>query len=853
MPRIAHLSDIHVRGSTRLAEYREVFEKCFAQLRALSPDLIFIGGDIVHSKTQGITPELIDFLVWWFRSLADIAPTHVTLGNHDGILTNDDRQDAISPIVTALNDPRITLYKKSGVYSTGIPGFNWCVFSCFDEAGWKNVKPVPDDVNIATFHGAVWGSMTDIDWKIEGEIDTSFFDGYDFCMLGDIHKMQFLGQRATINGLKPHIAYSGDVIQQNYGESLDKGFLLWDIRSRDDFDVEFHAVSSVNPFVTIDWQGSMSATLDAVKNLPERARIRIRSQDPIPAVEWKHISSELSQRLQAVEVVSQPSRDFDVKKITANDIEMSKDDLRDPETQHRLLRSYLKNASLDDNDWQEIESIVTDKLQSLSKMDDFSRGKHWSLRRLEFDNTFSYGEGNVIDFEKKSGITGIFGRNAIGKSSIMGTMMYALFNATDRGAIRNIDVVNTRKMHCLTKATVVVDGERYRLERQTMKHKEKGGTDGALTSLNVFHVDDNDLVLEDRSGEQRKDTDKVLRKKLGLADDFLLTSFASQGEMNTFVRQKNTARKAVLTKILGLDVFDQMHSMVREEAKIVQGQMRNFPDQHWERLIDEKKKEIFAHEQTISQLEREAENLRDEERSLRVELSGVSADLITQDDVVKQQHVIEQMEKKQRELKLQIVEIEKNLALLEEKQTKIARLKSSISIDDLREKLSSLRQREKTHVELKHNLEREKTTLKHQEKAVERLSEVPCGDLFPTCKFISESHACKSKILTQKEKIDRLAQDIIEIEQNATDSIESVEEQIRKYEAVLRSETEVKAAVTVKSAQRLHLDNDVKKGVEHLDTAQSQLASLESRVVSSALGNDVAAKRKLLELKVKPL
>ena len=77
MFRCAHFADVHFRGLTRHKEYRDVFSRSFVELRKLRPDAIFIGGDIVHSKTQGISPELIHILTWWFNSLAEIAPVHV--------------------------------------------------------------------------------------------------------------------------------------------------------------------------------------------------------------------------------------------------------------------------------------------------------------------------------------------------------------------------------------------------------------------------------------------------------------------------------------------------------------------------------------------------------------------------------------------------------------------------------------------------------------------------------------------------------------------------------------------------------------------------------------------------------
>lgn len=194
MVRIAHLADIHVRGLSRLDEYTEVFTAFMNQVRDLGVDHIFIGGDCFHTKTTGITPEYIDWMSWWLNSLASVAEVHLTLGNHDGNLTNKSRQDAVSPIVAALNNPKIHLYKKSGVYQF-TKGYNWCVFSLFDVEGWTSVKPVPGDVNIACYHGPVWGAMTESDWELKEGLKVDDFKNYEFCLLGDIHKMQYLDFR----------------------------------------------------------------------------------------------------------------------------------------------------------------------------------------------------------------------------------------------------------------------------------------------------------------------------------------------------------------------------------------------------------------------------------------------------------------------------------------------------------------------------------------------------------------------------------------------------------------------------------------------------------------------------------
>ena len=193
--RLCHFSDTHWRGLSRHAEYKRAFSKMFADLREnVKPDAIVICGDIVHSKTQGISPELIDHLTWWFTTMATICDVHVILGNHDGNLMNTQRQDAISPIINAINNPKINLYKKSGVYSIR-QGINLCVFSLFDEDGWADVRPVKGELNIAAYHGSVRGSMTDMGWALEADKGVEFFKDFDVCLLGDVHKRQFLDYR----------------------------------------------------------------------------------------------------------------------------------------------------------------------------------------------------------------------------------------------------------------------------------------------------------------------------------------------------------------------------------------------------------------------------------------------------------------------------------------------------------------------------------------------------------------------------------------------------------------------------------------------------------------------------------
>lgn len=198
MIKFATTADIHVRSLTRHDEIRVVFETFVNDVKKRDVNHIFIGGDLFHTKTSGLSSEYVDLMVWLFNLLGDTAETHIILGNHDLNERNKSRQDAISPIVNAINHPKVHLYKNSGVYKVDEldgKGVNLCVFSIFDEERWNEVEPIEGDVNIACYHGSVIGAKLEDGWELHGGVPLDMFQGYDAVFLGDIHKMQWLDYR----------------------------------------------------------------------------------------------------------------------------------------------------------------------------------------------------------------------------------------------------------------------------------------------------------------------------------------------------------------------------------------------------------------------------------------------------------------------------------------------------------------------------------------------------------------------------------------------------------------------------------------------------------------------------------
>ena len=254
------------------------------------------------------------------------------------ILKNEHRQDAITPIANALNHPQLHLLKDAGETVAGNIAFN--VLSVFDEENW--VKPSSEEkINIALYHGSVSGVKTDTGWVMtHGDHPIEVFEGHDYVFLGDIHKTnQILDDEGRVR-------YPGSTVQQNFGETNDKGFLLWDIQDKDSFTCEHVAIPNPKPFVTVILtpSGRMPKNL----SVPKGARMRLVSNNNV-SVEAMHKAMEIARHRFKPESVTFLNRSAgqrgDIEKYVKDIVQ---EDLRDPvtreKTNERISKGLRRNG-----------------------------------------------------------------------------------------------------------------------------------------------------------------------------------------------------------------------------------------------------------------------------------------------------------------------------------------------------------------------------------------------------------------------------------------------------------------------------------------------------------------------------
>jgi DNA repair exonuclease SbcCD nuclease subunit len=273
---IIHLADIHIRKKEREEEYREVFDNLYNDLKRKKINkensLIVVCGDILHDKSD-LHPVSVKLTKDFFIMLCKITSTIVIPGNHDVSLLNQDHNSLESILKNLETENALYLLNNEGYYE-----YNNILFGHTRFGFSKSVLKCNldfDGLKIGLYHGIVTGGKgndfeffnSDVN-PVDGDkkyFSVNDFSDYDFTFLGDIHKHSFL---------KKNIAYPGSLIQQTIDESLDKGYIFWDLeKSKGTFYKVYNDYGKVKIEIDEDGQSCYD-----VKKLPKKLDIRIDSK-----------------------------------------------------------------------------------------------------------------------------------------------------------------------------------------------------------------------------------------------------------------------------------------------------------------------------------------------------------------------------------------------------------------------------------------------------------------------------------------------------------------------------------------------------------------------------------------------
>ena len=603
--RIFHCSDIHIRNLKRHKEYKEVFIHLRKEIRARKTknSVIFVGGDIAHSKTD-MSPELISLVSDFLKYLANIAPTIVIPGNHDANLANKSRMDVLSPIIDNLNHPKLHYIKQSGIYN--IAGIDFVHMSVFDEhENYIKASESTAKCKVAMFHGPVNQSVTDVGYVVNNRsITLDLFEGYDAVLMGDIHKYQIL-QKRNKKEKRPIVLYPGSLIQQNHGETLKgHGMVIWDTAT---WKHEFVEIGNEYGYYTLRVNDGI---VPAVKDMPTRPRLRVMVSNTSNS-DIKRVITDIKKiyKVQEFTLIRTDTMTSSNQSIQTNLLF----DLNDIDFQNKLIDDYIEDNGMlvDDETKSKIRDINRD-LNTRLVEENIARNLTWVPHIFKFDNMFSYGEGNIIDFTKMSGMTGIFGPNAGGKSSIFDALSFCLFDKSSR-AFKAEKILNDRRNQFKCSLHFKIENTDYYIERTAKKNK-KG--DHVKVNVEFWTIDADTGEKVSLNGEERRDTDRIIRQYVGSYEDFVLTSLSLQQNNALFIDKSQTERKDLLSKFLGLDVFDKLYNLAVEEIREKKYILRKFQKEDFTSDLAKLEMDIVK----FGKADKEQKTLRKSNNSVKISL-----------------------------------------------------------------------------------------------------------------------------------------------------------------------------------------------------------------------------------------
>ena len=605
---IIHIADVHIRLFRRHEEYESAFERLYSDIRekqkqGLTDFVIFLGGDIVHAKTD-MSPEMVQVTSKFLATIADIAPTILIAGNHDCNLANTHRLDALTPIVHNLSHPNLYYVRESDVVTVADTQFAVC--SIFDEQeNWPTADDLDADTKIALYHGPVHGAQTDASFTITNRhVHLNTFAGFDMVLLGDIHKHQTL-QEYDPKKKKPIIVYSSSLIQQNHGETLDNhGWCLWDVPSRT---FEFVPLENEYGYCTLE---VINGKLQYPAKLPNNVRMRLFTGE-MDNTQVKKLITTLRNKYNIIELSVNKSRM--TKNASSSNVMPHHDtlNLTDVSVQNSLITDWLSRhfPTLDTEVAAAIEKINKD-LNSKIQHDDQSRNVHWRPLNFKFSNMFSYGENNEINFADMKGLYGIFASNASGKSSVMDSLMFCLYDKTPR-AFKGDHIINNRKDKFECELTFEINNEVYGIKRNGTR-KKNGDVKVDVSFWKV--LDNGDTVS--LNGEDRRDTNANIRNYVGSYEDFVMTALSSQTSNALFIDKSHSERKDLLIQFMGLNIFDKLFDAGNDEAKEIIGILKRFKKSDVTDAIASTHAQLVEAKNNSEEVESELDIVKEEKETL---------------------------------------------------------------------------------------------------------------------------------------------------------------------------------------------------------------------------------------------
>ena len=581
---IYHISDIHIKNGS-YNNIRFSFDKLVIDmLPHVHTSILVIAGDIFENKTYLNTDDLYIFFYIMDKLETNNINTLIMPGNHDYNINSKVLKNNIDILLKKYK------YIKciSATKNIRIDNINFGFFSPID----KLIPSIDNSLlNVAILHEPINDAKYDTGEVIQGfRFSKEHFDNWDYVLLGDIHKPQFI---------KHNIAYSGSFVQKNKGEGIDHGYILWDLENKNGKHVFI-------PLLEINLK--LEAYNDTC-DLPDFSK-----HQRIKYITLVHHCCS-SKYLENIKHVIENKYDRSINKVIEknnyirNLIQFSSC-LNDEEKKELDIdtTNILNNILIEQKTEETMKNLIISKHNEFIQNRNVIQYTNYTLNYLLWSNVLCYGENNYIDFRNfKNDIIVLNGNNKIGKSSIIDILIRILFNECYRG--HKDDIVNKEKNKGSIKLSLNIHSDEYIIEQIIYT----GNVKKVVHRLYKNKINITQSTINE--------TYKYLKEIVGLGDYKYFVNMTTALQNRSFlVDMDKKDIHNLFTKILDMDMFIDLEKTISEKIREVK---RAYKEILQERDFFKSKiniNDINNHEKQLALLNTEEIDLLKEEEILQKDL-----------------------------------------------------------------------------------------------------------------------------------------------------------------------------------------------------------------------------------------
>lgn len=542
---IVHLADVHIGSSpNRVAEYEAIFAALRDKIQALNlkKDFMFvIAGDIFHHKVKycGDDVRLFELLIAsTFGAKVLIIP-----GNHDGNIDNHATSvDLITPLVDKYKN--VTYLRDSCVYEYN--GITFAHLSVYDKAksaltwlGEQEIKGGLEHLRshgVFLYHGFVNGAKFGLHTVYESRVPQELMSKFKICMLGDIHETQFV---------YPNTAYSGSLIQQNLGDTLEKGFIIWDT---DTAVGTFHRLVNTWGFLRFDLRGkSQEEAMREINAVIKSCPTKLRKVSIITDSDNKTVQDQvkaIKEKYGRIDAINQSRREINLSGTVK-------------ETLAKILDSKGATTMQRDNIIQRHMNNTVQ--QSCAK---------WTILRMTWSNLYKYRGENTIDFAAYTNvISGVIAKNRSGKSSILDILTFTLYDTLLRGTRKFIIHSSAKEGWC--EVVIKIDNRQYTVRRDESRKPSE-------CKVTLKSIDLASHAREVLTQESIPKTYEYLTTLIGSDTQFLATGMYINKDYD-LISMKRLERMKLLPEIMGLTSIRELTKTLTSRLKTLKLEFSRIP------------------------------------------------------------------------------------------------------------------------------------------------------------------------------------------------------------------------------------------------------------------------------------